>query len=133
MPTFNMSFLNEEFRQLNTYTDEESGCRVYEDRQAFELCKQSYYLKKQTVNTQPTNNNDETNQEIESLKIDNAKLQMKIETIEKQQDTMKSYMYKVITLDYLTISFIVLFSIIFITMFIKWLINFYKKYVKNNR
>ncbi|MFA5184684.1 MAG: hypothetical protein WC456_04135 [Patescibacteria group bacterium] len=49
MATFNASFLSPEIREMQTYKDPESGCQVYNDRQAFELCKQSFYLKKQTA------------------------------------------------------------------------------------
>ena len=49
MATFDASFLNSEIRDAQTYKNQESGCQVYNDRQAFELCKQSYYLKEQTA------------------------------------------------------------------------------------
>lgn len=49
MATFNASFLNPEVREAQTYSDPESGCQVYNDRQAFELCKKAYYLKQQEV------------------------------------------------------------------------------------
>jgi len=48
MSVINFSNLNPEIREAQTYSDPESGCTVYNDRQAFESCKQAYYLKKQT-------------------------------------------------------------------------------------
>lgn len=47
MPIFNVSELNPEIREMKIYSDSETGCYSYDDQQAFESCKQTYYLKKQ--------------------------------------------------------------------------------------
>ncbi len=49
---------------VKNYYDEESGCNINNDRQAFELCKQSYYLKRQTE--QNKSNNNSTNNQVTS-------------------------------------------------------------------
>ena len=56
MPVFDASVLNPKIREMQTYYDPESGCQVYNDRQAFESCKQTYYLKIQTEQNKEYNN-----------------------------------------------------------------------------
>lgn len=69
MPTFNVSELNKEIRDMRTYSDSETGCVVYDDRSAFEQCRQAYFLKQQNVI--PSN---DTTVKNESPQIDNQLL-----------------------------------------------------------
>lgn len=67
MATFDASFLGPTLREALTYKDQESGCQVYNDRQAFELCKQTFYIKKQSDSLAEINNTDTKTDNVEEL------------------------------------------------------------------
>ncbi|MEA2088706.1 MAG: hypothetical protein U9O55_02610 [Patescibacteria group bacterium] len=90
MAIFNVSELNPKIREMKTYSDPETGCYSYNDQQAFESCKQTYYLKKQNeILSQQENNfvperNNIDQKDIELMKSQIETMQQKIELQQKK-------------------------------------------------
>ena len=95
MPIINVSELNPEIREMKTYSDSETGCYSYDDQQAFESCKQTYYLKKQNEilsqqeNVVVSEQNNTDQEDIESMKSQIETMQQEIELQQKEITTAK--------------------------------------------
>lgn len=96
MPIFNVSELNPEIREMKTYSDSETGCYSYDDQQAFESCKQTYYLKNQNEilsqqggdSVSEQNNMDQ--KDIELMKSQIETIQQEIELQQKEIIAVKT-------------------------------------------
>ena len=94
MAILNVSFLNPEMRK--TYSDSETGCNSYSDQQAFESCKQTYYLKKQNEilsqqeNTSVPEQDNTDQKDIELMKVQIETMQQEIELQQKEITTAKT-------------------------------------------
>lgn len=93
MAIFDVSFLNPKLRK--TYSDSETGCNSYSDQQAFESCKQTYYLKKQNEllgqqeNVVVLEQNDTDQKDIELMKSQIETIQQEIKLQQKEITTAK--------------------------------------------
>ena len=97
MAIINVSELNPEIREMKTYSDSETGCYSYDDQQAFESCKQAYYLKEQNeILSQQENvpvleqNNNIDQEDIELMKSQIETMQQEIELQQKEITTAKT-------------------------------------------
>ena len=92
MPVFNFSELNSEYIKMLTDSDPETGCTVYNDKVAFEQCRQSYFLKQQNNILQgSTSGGTTSNQITQELLIENNTLKSEIAQLKSQNNFQPSY------------------------------------------
>ena len=114
MPVFNVGFLNKEFRESQTYSDQETGCVSYQDKSAFEECRQSYFLKQQNIIL--NNNSTQNNELAQKLTLENNKLNSAIIALQNENVHLQSR-------NNLQIQYFIFSIIIIICVFIIWILN----------
>lgn len=70
--------------QIRSFQDPETGCSA-SDKAAFELCKQSFYLKQQNEILQQPPTDSRLQQENVELKLQLEEIKQEIETLKSQQ------------------------------------------------